>query len=189
MVTNQAVLSPEIQSDRKGTPQFFTTTIVHTEDHDLRWHFVAAPRRLLREFDLFEDSPEIILSRSSVPFVIALMILQDDALQSFALADATDLADQLETRFKILPYTNYPRRETLALELAENIVFNSRVAFDDGESISPLSLINPDHSRISLVAKGKNRFLVIIGPKGVLIGAAGAITIIEKIWEALIDLM
>lgn len=168
-------------------PQFFTTTIVHEEDHSFRWHFVAAPKELIAESDPFENSPELVVPLASLPFVIALMILDTDLVGPLNLQS---LSFEVDKHFKPVPKPDgYGRREQLALQLAESVVFSSRIAFNEYQIIEPLSLINPEHSKISLRSYEGQRFLLIQGPRGILIGASGPISIIEKIWEKLIDLM
>jgi len=168
-------------------PQFFTTTIVHDKDHSLRWHFVAAPTGLIQESDPFEYSPEVIVPRSSLPFVIASMILTNDWVGP---VHSEHLASELETRFKLFPQPDgYEPREQRALELAESVIFDSRIAFDKYQYIEPLSLINPEHSKISLKDFEGHRFLMIQGPRGFLIGTSGPISTIQEIWEKLIDWM
>lgn len=164
--------------------QFFTTTIVHKEDHSLRWHFVAAPKDLIGGTDPFDHNPEIIVSRSSLPFVIASMILGSDGDDPFALVS------EVETRFKLLPQRDgYERRERLALELAESVIFDSKIPFNEYQHIDPLSLINPEHSKISVKNFEGRRLLIIQGPRGYLLGVSGPISTIQEIWEKLIEMM
>src|SRR6185503_244586 len=143
--------------------QFFTTTIVHKEDHNLRWHFVAAPRELIEVLDPFESSAEVVLTRSSLPFVMASMILVGELEDQF---DSEGLVDEVETRFNVLKRAGLHERERRALELAESVIFNSEVAFDLHRTIQPLSLINPEHSKVALKNLEGSRVLVIQGPRG-----------------------
>ena len=166
--------------------QFFTTTIVHKEDHNLRWYFVAVPREFIEVLDPFESSAEVVLTRSSLPFVMASMILAGESEDQF---DSEGLVDEVETRFNVLPRTHLNEPERRALELAENAIFDSRIAFDQYQTIQPLSLINPEHSKVALKNLEGSRFVLIQGPRGFLLGVAGPISTIHKIWEKLIDLM
>jgi len=171
-------------------PQFFTTTIIHEHDHTLRWHFVAAPRELISDKDPFEHSPEVVVTRASLPFVMASLMLETE---SFGLPDPLNfqsLLQQVELNYKPVPKPEESSpRVQMALALAENILFSSHVAFNEYQGIEPLSLINPEHSKISVRSYEGRRFVMIQGPRGILIGAPGASSFIEKIWEKLIDLM
>jgi hypothetical protein len=166
--------------------QFFTTTIVHKQDHNLRWHFVAAPKVLIADLDPFESSAEVVLTRSSVPFVMASMILAGELEDQF---DSEGLVAEVETRFNVLKRAGLPERDRRALELAESVIFDSQIAFEPYRMIQPLSLINPEYSKVALTNLGGRRVLVIQGPRGFLLGVAGPISTIHKIWEKLIDLM
>jgi len=171
-------------------PQFFTTTIIHEHDHTLRWHFVAAPRELISDKDPFEHSPEVVVTRASLPFVMASLMLETE---SFGLPDPLNfqsLSQQVELNYKPVQKPEEPTsRAQMALAFAESILFSSHVAFNEYQGIEPLSLINPEHSKIAVKSYEGRRFVTIQGPRGTLFGVPGASSFIERIWEELIKLM
>lgn len=184
-------------------PQAFITTVQHPEDKILRWNILVVPDDdgKLREVAGWQmlgsdgyNVEELPLSPSALPFVIASMLLTE----SGEAGPSDDMLSAARTLCKSLLEPDGNERRDAAMELAEHILYKSPVPVYGGPRwINSSSLTDiayrDDESSISLVrspeGQKSEQFILVRSRNGILLGAAGPITIIERIWEKLREWM